>query len=784
MIKKTNLHKIMKTIKLNFLLVIMALGVFTFTSCEDEFTEEDFLDKQAELAATQHGYDLEKLMLEASLARENDSAQQALQQAIVDYQKAGNEEALAKAGLLLSYTVRIESDGKPVEGATISMSNATTGGRTMDAVSDASGNATITSGVPVGRNVIRFSGTGYYSMRGVVEFDPMGEDGDYAVVGNIIYPIGRNESSTLEVFSSDAGSVATVKGVVTIETDLTNGAAEIPQGLVISATFDVEADAEVSGTPIESLKFESSSIGSAAVDAETGAYTLMLPARLDGINYDLEYSTLTLDQKIAITYRDDDKLAAPEYAMVPTRFITDGEGGASDVVEVSGARIVFPAPPAAGLGLKASAFTVIPQSMPATSVNFAESDFYETGNYVYKLGTRGAVKQIPTMAITGGGATTNAQATATIKGYTTSVSITAAGTGYGDAQNVTVTVSMADASDAIIDNIFTVTVKSNADGTLPVSAINMLTADPSGSGFNSANPFEFDEDMTKLVATIGGTGTGATASVEYTGYLYGFDVTSAGQNLTSAPTITFTGGGTGATVPTVTVPFVYSEYEFTLDNSANTVAYSVLPADINFIITDDVENGLLESSTEDEIYSLVDDDEDYILDYVKVNNGQVVPEFLGDKFRIWSFTMPTMVVTPNTVETASAVAIINEDGQLEDIMITSYGEGYASPFTAEIVVPIEGAPGTGAAITLTDFYNSSDGSINWDGFWFISAPGSGYLQNLNQAFIEEGAKSFDADYWSVTLKPGDVIINNVDYGTGERLQNVAGEEEEEEVILD
>ncbi|MEQ8686288.1 MAG: hypothetical protein RIE86_13405, partial [Imperialibacter sp.] len=112
----------MKTIKLNFLLVIMALGVFTFTSCEDEFTEEDFLNKQAELAAAQQNFNLEKLILEYQLMRQNDSAMAVFSAELANLVSDENREALRQAGLIVSYTLTVENQGGvPIDSAAVSI---------------------------------------------------------------------------------------------------------------------------------------------------------------------------------------------------------------------------------------------------------------------------------------------------------------------------------------------------------------------------------------------------------------------------------------------------------------------------------------------------------------------------------------------------------------------------------------------------------------------------------------------------------------------------------------
>ncbi len=771
----------MKTNKFYYLLLILTLGMFAFSSCEDEFTEEDFLRLQAELSQQNA---IEQLMLEAELARSNDSARQALQQAILDYQKEGNAEALRQAGLLLSYTVRVENDGNPVSGATISVSNSATGGRTLAAVSDASGNATLTE-VPVGENVIMFSADGYYSVRGVVDFDPIAYGVDYIQVGSVIYPLGRSESSTLEVFASGAaGSTATVTGTVTIETDVTNSTPEIPAGLTVEAILDNSEDIGNSGVYIEDITFVSDNIGTAPVDPATGVYTLTLPARQSGIDYDLVFRRIETTQRIAISSRNGEDLATFEYANVATSFGPAASGVVtSGALTVRGAKIEFPAPPAAGQGLKATAPTTRPKSFNPGSVTFDESnEVLAADNIAFRMNNAGAVTRVPTVTVSGGGATTSAEATATIRGYLAAANITNGGADFGADTDVIINFTQRDADDNIVgpNPLFTLTVTANANGVLPTGAINVAGANPTGDGYDKDNPFTFDSDIVSLVGEAQGAGTGAVISVTYTGYLLSLNFETAGENLTSIPTIAFANGGTGATLPNVTIPAMGFTYEFALDNSENTVEYAILPADVEVLRGASYEpNEGIQTSTTDVVTRVFNGGQTGItfLGDLAVSGGSVVPKAPGTTYRIFSWGVPSLVVTPSTSVRASALAIIGEEGdddegQLTNLDDVEVGSGYAGIFGATVVVPA-GAPGAGAVITLTGFTTTASGEFEWDGSFVITNPGANYLPNLNPAF-DDGNVPFSGST-NITVRTGDNITNNVKYGTGERKEEVGGD---------
>ncbi|HVP12240.1 MAG TPA: hypothetical protein VMV94_13765 [Phycisphaerae bacterium] len=131
----------------------------------------------------------------------------------------------------------------------------------------------------------------------------------------------------------------------------------------------------------------------------------------------------------------------------------------------------------------------------------------------------------PTVTFTGGGASTQGTATATITNIVNSLLLTNPGVGYTSAPTVRFTGgggTGAAATAAITSGVVT-----------------GLVLTSGGEGYTSAPTVTF---------IGGGATTPATATATITGVVNGITVTSAGGGYTSAPTVTITGGGgTGAT---------------------------------------------------------------------------------------------------------------------------------------------------------------------------------------------------------------------------------------------
>ena len=150
-----------------------------------------------------------------------------------------------------------------------------------------------------------------------------------------------------------------------------------------------------------------------------------------------------------------------------------------------------------------------------------------------------------------------------------------------------------------------------------------------------------------------------------------------------------------------------------------------------------------------------------------VSNEQIVQQGPGEFFRTSSFTVPKVIITKTVPRQASRRVDIAADGTIAGLLAFNAGAGdhdgtgyAANTLTVSIEPVFAGAPGSGAAVTLTNFNTAGQwpGTTNFS----LANPGSGYKQNVNratQAFSGGGV---------LTAKPGDVIVRDIENGVGRR----------------
>lgn len=768
---------------------------------------------QADLAAQQQAFNLEKLILEYQLMRSNDSASMVFAQQLAAYveqlkdaQEAENLEALRQAGLIVSYTLIVENQG----GVAIDSASVTVGGNNPVASLNlsTSGGQLVIEDLPVGASPFSITATGYVGVSFIVDFGQVsgGTDAaadEFVVVGERIYPIGRNEASRITLVSVGNGTTATVSGTATIETNVTNLTPEIPQNVTIVAYVDGTSNpyaghASASGPTIYDFRFIGEGIGSATVDNTTGAWSMVLPAKENGITYSFTIPEITADQTIAIDERDEVAIA-PEYAVVPARFGPQSSSTAQTVSSVPGARAVFTAPPAQGSGFTFT-FTQVQSGLSTGQNDFLGDEEQLIGNTLYRLTARGSgLSSSPTGTAAGGIATggSNATFTTAIAGRVTGLSIAAAGTGYAVNDNLTVVVFPRDANgnntttdinnDGNNDNnpvnndgsslSFTVTVSSVGGG----GAITGITLPTTGIGFGADAYFGFGVTQHVVTSVTGGTGVNANFAVSsVNARVSDVQVATGGSLYTSAPTsITFTGGnalGGTPTLPSLTA--VVTGFLYNITPSGGT-GYSVLPTmSYNYSPSPTATSG---DAAVTNVTTFT------IIDGANTTTGQaILPEFtLASGVPVLrnsglltyrtplSFSTPVAVITPvpstlpvATVNISSAAATF---GQVTGLSVVNQGRGFASPFTVTIEPSIATAPGSGASIPLTGFGAlTANLETQWGGTIGTVVPGSGYLPNLNRSGTVNYSGLSTLTVVSGRTYPGNLI----QYGTGTRLQNV------------
>jgi hypothetical protein len=743
------------------LLAFMLIAGLVIVACKDNFSEQDFINNQTK----------------------NKTVQDSL-----------NATALNKAGQLLSYTLQILEDKLPVAGVAVVMTNppAGTATATLTATTDASGFVQFKN-VQIGANTFIISKTGYYSATFIVDFGTVQQGVNYTIINNAVVPIKKTASSQVPIFASaTGGATATIKGNVTIETDLTNTTPEIPQGLVLKANLSGVSGAPVGGNggatgsgqaTVTTYFFNTNAIGTATVDNATGAYTMVVPAGADGRTLTMIYPVISANQKVGFNRLNGVVTNSQISSTVPAIYGPSSLVGFYDnVPSVSGVTATYsPAPPAPGSGLKAT-YTVVPRALGTGSIS-AGSNIVNRGQIFYQLTNRGSgYNSFPGVTFSGGGASTQATATVQLSGIATGITFTNAGSGYTG--TVTLTLQATDGTSSFTVTSFTQPVGAVATG---LSSAN-VTLPTTGAGFTASNPFLTgflsSSFSFKWVVSGGGAGTGATATSTVSCAVEAVNIATGGTGYTSAPTIAIAAPGSGTTATLALLDFG-TQWTIALDNSANTSPYKVLPNNVELTFNN-IQSG---NFTDSDITDQFGNSYGSIYNNLAISGGNVVFYDPTRTYRTADFSQaqPTFIVTPSI--SIPAIARVDVDsnlggalfGQVTNLSLTQPGEGYDVPPTVAIAA-VTGATGSGAKADITQ-------SISYDSFtktYFVNSggvitnPGTGYQPFLNMygAYGAYGvglgsttAVQFSAST-SVTVKTGDVAIVDVFYGTGLKKQKI------------
>ena len=754
---------------------LLAIVAFVVIACQDNFSEADFVASQLKNRNKQDSIAIAKQI-----------------------------EGLNAAGQLLSYTLQVLDDKLPVSGVAVVMSNPPPGSTTstLTATTDANGFATFKN-VQIGANTFIVSKTGYYSATFIVDFGTPTSGIHYQVVSNngiqTIIPIKKTASNQVPIFASAAGgATAIIRGNVTIESDLTNTTAEIPQNITIKANLSQilgsNAGGNANGTSqgsanlsqIMSYFFNTNAIGTATVDNTTGAYSMVVPAGADGRQLTLIVPTVSLNQKIGFT-RLNGQPVATQIGTVPAVFGPVSLAGTYDnIPQLQGAIATFPAPPAPGSGFK-FAYTAVPRGLP-TTLSSNQGVQFTIGNITAQLTSKGSgYSASPTVTITGGGASTQATANTTLQGIATGIAITAAGTGYSG----TVFYQLQQSTDggSSFSNVPSVFFSRDAGNTpAPLAAPTLPTT---GAGFEASNPFGTLGGVTNFRWLITNTspfganpaGSGATASATVSATVNTVQILTPGTGYTSAPTITIAAPTSGTTATFVIQEF-QTQWNIALDNSANTTPYRVLPAGINMVFSY-LTSG---AQTLNTVVDQFGNGTSAVIGTLTVSGGNIVFQDPSRTYQTSAFSQnpPNTVVIPSVSTPASALVAVNNNfgsaafGQVTGLSNIVVGAGYDAPVTVTISAPA-GLPGTGARIDLSTFINFDPNTkeYRWNGSpGTITNPGSGYQPFLNMYYVNNfngnptSSPVLFSGTSSITVRTGDVVSADIVYGTGRKTQNV------------
>jgi hypothetical protein len=170
-----------------------------------------------------------------------------------------------------------------------------------------------------------------------------------STINSGIYSVGN----LIPIFELEGQNTATIKGRATIQTNLTNRTREsVPNGTTITANIDASNDSDFAWTFLTSdIYYEGTSssgtdliyVGN-IVDAaystniigtiNNGAYSIVVPAAVNGLPLNLEYSAVDADQTL-YEFADGNKLTTystifdPNYGGIPTPITAGAEVGVS-----------------------------------------------------------------------------------------------------------------------------------------------------------------------------------------------------------------------------------------------------------------------------------------------------------------------------------------------------------------------------------------------------------------------------------------------------------------------
>jgi hypothetical protein len=785
--------------KLKLFGMIAIVASVTILACKDDFTEEDFLKLQNELA------------------KDKEKRDSAYLEALTQEQAESYITALNEAGDLMSVTVLVREDNTPVAGVSVSLASGSVtneAGRTKDivtVVTDASGRA-VFERATIGDNVISLSKANYVSASARVDFGAPANPIPIVTIVNgnqvtrYVAPPKRFENFALPLYSESAseGNTAIINGTFRIENDLTNDpnlVDPIPAGLEIAANLSTalsNAGAITSSCNcVLDYRFSGGegSLGVATINTTTGAFSMRVPATANGLNIGMIYPTIVGTQRIAVRRLNGVDIT-PEFRQVPVRW-EPSVTATGNIPQIPGARAVFsyngsstPAP--AGRGFTITNFT--PVARPLSTGVVSSTGNTTHSNTTYRINSRGlGYTSAPLVTISGGGGS-GATAESFLRTLVNSVNITNGGSGYAAGFHF-IQFTYIDRNGVVqpyaqTGNFLT------AAGALPTG----LTALPNALGFAPNEPYVTLNLIQGLGFRVIRVSTGlpaepitqATIVVDRVTELGGIEIVNGGTGYTSAPTITLTEGGTPTSNASVSVPAFRTQFDFSVPTNVATTPYRVLPSAIQFLYPANlVEGQTTEVSAKVNLINPIGNthlsNQDLIVN-LRTDGTNIFSLNEGFSFRTNRFwtASPSVLVQDRTIESAAVnltisattgeVTFVNptlDAGSNNGLLIpnsanTITGQGYDG-ISVAVVPTITGAPGSDAVYNLTTTQDVNSRLVTWDGATTRLSGGSGYLTNLNRT---NTARNYTGGTGQITVQTGKVYNLTIDAGTGVRLENI------------
>jgi hypothetical protein len=511
------------------LAVFLLIGLLAFvSSCvKDTFTEKDAFSAQTNLATLQDSLQRSQALLLDSLKRSG---------GVINYSVAA---ILASDASWLS---NLDSPSKGVEQLDQVKVTISQYGKVMSVTTDASGIASFKD-LRIGTVNVNVSKTGYTEVDFIAVLPALPD----SLVAKA-YGVVRNVGTMVPVFSLTT-NLSTINGLATFESDLTNDAPEVAANVDIIAEIDAncslfrnryfyypnndaglaeytpdytyldEGYTEIDYTLSKWWNFDYygiikqiafHSVVSKATTAADGSFSLKVPSTPDGLPIKVYVSEFAVTQK----------LLQPTLNSIPV-------WGVQSIRTIFGPPVTFTYSSIPAIGTAAdqvqSAFVTIsaptgtPAAQPTTEAT-ATAVLSSSGIVSVNITSPGSgYTQAPKVVFSHGNGwnSVNAEGTATVtNGAVTGVTISNPGTGYlpGDSPSVTFTEGV------------DVPATATANFSYSLTGFSGFTA---GSLYTSTAP----------TVTISGDGTGATAHAIMAGNIAKVNVTNPGSGYTSVPKV-------------------------------------------------------------------------------------------------------------------------------------------------------------------------------------------------------------------------------------------------------
>jgi len=549
----------MKKVFFTVTAIAVIMMTFMYGCKKDEFTEEDALQQQSSLDSLKKAGGIVNYTIKVISASN------------ASFAKSGNDDEIDK--ILVSVTQNGITVSKKTSKGRVSFPN-----------------------MRSGTALVSISDTSYTNADVIVDLNVPNP-------GNVDMSDHITDASTIiPVFSLLEKNMSTIQGVVTLEKDLLNNSPETVKDIEITGVIDVDnstfKDRFLKKPNLlgNIVKIAYSSIVSKTKTDTSGAYILKVPTAAAGLPIKVMVSEFATEQRLLLNSKWGDLVYGEQH--IRTIFSSSLDGvtqSPSTLPRVAAAYVTFDAPTGAS-NLEPTVHAVVEalisnSGIETVVVNNGGNGYTEAPKVVVQGNGQGAEVSatVTNGVITGlninnpgtgysgasnvvflkhGDPGAGTKATASLKmGYSvTSYTITNGGSGYVNAPTVTITGSGSGAqAQAVISGTVNAVALTNPGanytatpqvifnstngGQGATASVNMTTANPIREiAVNSSPTYSKSTPPTNLVITGSGNSAAATFTMETSGVIsYNVIISDSGSGYLSAPIVTITGDGFGAT---------------------------------------------------------------------------------------------------------------------------------------------------------------------------------------------------------------------------------------------